>query len=109
MVKIGVNIPEQLRLPFLTTYAPSIVDKVWKTAAKLGYTNTFINVKDGPILDDHVFVNQVAKIPMIDIISFDESGSFGDFHHTQKDNMDIISKETLNAVGQTVLQTIYYE
>lgn len=90
-------------------YAPSIVDKVWKNAAKLGYTNTFINVKDGPVTDDHVFVNLNAKIPMIDIVSFDEKGSFGDFHHTRKDNMDIISKETLNAVGQTVLQTIYYE
>lgn len=90
-------------------YAPSIVDKVWKTAAKLGYSNTFVNVKDGGILDDHVFVNLNAKIPMIDIVSFDESGSFGDFHHTQKDNMRIISKETLSVVGQTLLQVIYYE
>lgn len=90
-------------------YAPSVVDKVWKTAAKLGYTNTFINVRDGAVMDDHVAVNRHAKIPMIDIVSFDESGSFGDFHHTQKDNMSIISKETLNAVGQTVLQVIYYE
>ena len=90
-------------------YAPSIVDKVWKTAAKLGYSNTFVNVKDGNILDDHVFVNLNAKIPMIDIVSYDESGSFGDFHHTQKDNMSVISKETLNAVGQTLLQVIYYE
>lgn len=90
-------------------YAPSVVDKVWKTAAKLGYSNTFVNIKDGGIIDDHVFVNKDAKIPMIDIVSFDESGSFGDFHHTQKDNMTIISKETLNAVGQTLLQVIYYE
>lgn len=84
-------------------YAPSVVDKVWKTAAKLGYTNTFVNEKDGGIIDDHVAVNLHAKIPMIDIISFHDS------HHTQKDNMDIISKETLNAVGQTLLQVIYYE
>jgi glutaminyl-peptide cyclotransferase len=90
-------------------YAPSIVDKVWKTAARLGYSNTFVNVRDGAITDDHVFVNTNAKIPMIDIVSFDESGSFGDFHHTQKDNMSIISKETLNVVGQTLLQVIYYE
>lgn len=84
-------------------YAPSVVDKVWKTAAKLGYTNTFVNEKDGQVMDDHVAVNLHAKIPMIDIISFDNS------HHTQKDNMDIISKETLNAVGQTLLHVIYYE
>jgi glutaminyl-peptide cyclotransferase len=84
-------------------YAPGVVDKVWKTAAKLGYTNTFINVKSGDVIDDHIAVNKHAKIPMIDIISFDDT------HHTRKDNMDNISKETLNAVGQTVLQTIYYE
>lgn len=90
-------------------YAPSVVDKVWKNAARLGFTNTFINVKDGPVTDDHVFVNLNAKIPMIDIVSYHESGSFGDFHHTQKDNLEIISKETLHAVGQTLLQTIYYE
>jgi len=90
-------------------YAPSVVDKVWKTASRLGYSNTFINAKDGPITDDHVFVNINAKIPMIDIVSYDDTGSFGDFHHTQGDNMSIISKQTLNAVGQTILQVIYYE
>lgn len=91
-------------------YAPGVVDKVWKTAAKLGYTNTFINTKDGAITDDHKFVNEIAKIPMVDIVSFGEADvDFGDFHHTQKDNMSIISKETLNAVGQTVLHVIYYE
>ena len=84
-------------------YAPSVVDKVWKTAARLGFTNIFVNEKDGFVIDDHVAVNIHAKIPMIDIISM------GDTHHTRKDNMDNISKETLNAVGQTVLQTIYYE
>lgn len=84
-------------------YAPSVVDKVWKTAARLGYTNTFVNEKYGYVMDDHVAVNMHAKIPMIDIVSFDDS------HHTLKDNMEIISKETLNAVGQTVLQVIYYE
>lgn len=84
-------------------YAPSVVDKVWKTAARLGYTNTFVNEKHGAVIDDHVAVNIHAKIPMIDIVSFDDT------HHTQKDNMDNISKETLNAVGQTVLQVIYYE
>ncbi len=90
-------------------YAASVVDKVWKSAAKLGYSNVFITERDGQMTDDHVFVNVHAKIPMIDIISFDGNGGFGDFHHTRKDNMDIISKETLNAVGQTLLQVIYYE
>jgi hypothetical protein len=32
---------------------------------------------------------------------------FGSFHHTHDDDMDVISKETLKAVGQTVIETIY--
>jgi hypothetical protein len=34
---------------------------------------------------------------------------FGYFHHTHKDNMEIIDKGTLRAVGETVLQMIYQE
>jgi glutaminyl-peptide cyclotransferase len=32
---------------------------------------------------------------------------FGAYHHTHNDNMSIIDKNTLTAVGQTVLQVIY--
>ena len=47
---------------------------------------------------------------MIDIIPTDPTdGTFGSFHHTHDDNMEIISKETLEAVGRTVLQVIYNE
>jgi glutaminyl-peptide cyclotransferase len=91
-------------------YAPSIVNKVWNKASQLGYDRYFIRQDGGTITDDHYFVNEYAKIPMIDIIPTDpEDGSFGDFHHTHKDNMDIISKETLQAVGQTVLTVLYNE
>lgn len=90
-------------------YAPSVVDKIWMTAARLGYAHIFLNVKEGPITDDHRFVNEIAKIPMVNIISYDPSTGFGDFHHTRKDNMEIISKETLGAVGNTLLRVLYYE
>lgn len=90
-------------------YAPSIVDKIWKRASQLGYGHLFINQRIGGITDDHVFVNEIAKIPMANIINFDPTTGFGDFHHTQKDNMGIISTETLGAVGQTLLTVIYYE
>jgi len=91
-------------------YAPGIVDKVWKTASRLGYGHVFINKKAGGITDDHVFVNAFAKIPMINIVHYDQAnGYFGDFHHSRKDNMDIISRETLDAVGTTLLNVLYYE
>lgn len=91
-------------------YAPGIVNKVWSTASRLGFGNIFINKNEGSITDDHVFVNEFAKIPMINIISYDpELGFFGDFHHTRKDNMELISKEKLQAVGHTLLHVIYQE
>ena len=91
-------------------YAASIVNKVWNQGIELGYSNYFVKQPGGQTTDDHVFVNEYAKIPMVDIISFDpKDGGFGDFHHTHKDNMEIISKETLEAVGETVLHVVYYE
>ena len=91
-------------------YAPRIVEKVWSTAARLGYSNFFVTQDAPPITDDHVFVNELGKIPMIDVVHYDvKVGYFGEHHHTTKDNMEIISKETLMAVGSTVMDVIYRE
>jgi glutaminyl-peptide cyclotransferase len=91
-------------------YAPRIVEKVWGTASRLGKSSLFVNQKEAPITDDHRFVNEIGKIPMIDIVHFDPvKGYFGDFHHTQKDNMSLISKESLGATGTVLLNVIYYE
>lgn len=91
-------------------YAPAIVDKVWGTASKLGYTDYFVSTKVASITDDHLFVNQMGKIPMIDIVHYQAGvGFFGDYHHSTKDNLSIISKETLSAVGNTLLNVVYYE
>ncbi|NJM93975.1 MAG: M28 family peptidase [Cytophagales bacterium] len=92
-------------------YAPSVVHKVWQTAAHLGYANYFIAQRVDGIVDDHVFVNRDGKINMVDIVQHDPSSDdfFGEYHHTHRDNLEIISPETLQAVGQTVLQVIYNE
>ncbi len=91
-------------------YAPGIVDKFWKTAGRLGFGHIFINRHEGAITDDHLFVNEYARIPMINIVNYDPiEGFFGDFHHSRKDNLSLISKETLEAVGITLLNVIYYE
>lgn len=92
-------------------YAASIVRKVWNIGQALGFGQYFVEQNSPGITDDHVFVNRDAKIPMIDIIEYDASGNdyFGPYHHTHRDNMQIIDKNTLKAVGQTVLQTVYEE
>lgn len=90
-------------------YAKSIVNKVWKKAKEIGYETYFINEDGGGVTDDHVFVNQIARIPTIDIVPMDEDSSFFPHWHTIGDTMDVIDKSTLKAVGQTVMEVIYNE
>lgn len=90
-------------------YAKNIVQKVWNNAHNLGHGDFFQMRNAGEIIDDHVFVNEIAKIPMIDIIDFSPDYGFGRFHHTHDDSMEIIDRRTLRAVGETVLLTIYQE
>ncbi len=90
-------------------YAPSIVNKVWDQAAALGFNHYFIPQTTSSITDDHYYVNKIGKIPMIDIIEYNTGTGFGDYWHTQDDNMQVIDKNTLKAVGQTLLQVVYGE
>lgn len=92
-------------------YAPMIVRNVWDIASRLGYSNLFIDADGGGLVDDHVPVNDVAKIQMIDIIELrpNDPKTFGAYHHTHQDNMSVIDKNTLKAVGQTVLTVLYQE
>jgi glutaminyl-peptide cyclotransferase len=90
-------------------YGKNIVNKVWNYASELGYSDFFV-MRDSPeIIDDHVFVNRNAGIPMINIVEFSPDFGFGHYHHTHADNMELIDKRPLKAVGQTVLFTIYQE
>lgn len=90
--------------------APSIVKKVWEAARATGYDSYFIDRDGGNIMDDHIPVMNHRKIPSIDIIHYEpNSASFGSYWHTLEDNMNNVSKETLTAVGQTVLYVLYHE
>ena len=91
-------------------FASSVVQKVWAKGNELGYGNYFDNNKMQSITDDHVNVNIFANIPCIDIIQMDPvTGDFGPYHHRHSDNMNIIDKNTLKAVGQTVTAVVYSE
>ena len=96
---------------FSRQYAGNVVEKVWATAKDLGYGRYFVDKTGGAITDDHLPVNKNLNIPSIDIIQLDPNSEtgFGAYWHTLKDRMDNVSKETLNAVGQTVLEVIYKE
>ncbi len=89
--------------------APQVMNKVWKLAANMGYGNYFVMDQTREVIDDHLFVNQLTKTKMIDIINrpkVSETG-FGHYWHTHDDDMDVINKQTLRAVGQTVLAVLY--
>ena len=89
--------------------APQTVDKIWNLAASLGYGNYFDPTPRSGITDDHVFVARGAGIPMVDIISTPNEGDdpFGRHHHRQADNMNVIDKNSLKAVGQTMTAFVY--
>ena len=93
-----------------TYFAPDVINKVWGIGKNLGYGSYFIDEQTGNTTDDHLYVNTIAKIPCIDIVHMNPAtSSYGEHHHTIKDNIDIIDKNTLKAVGQTVLEVLYQE
>jgi len=92
-------------------YAPNILDKVWSTAAKLGYGNYFLPQNGGYITDDHLSVNQHQRAPSINIINLktDTHTGFASHWHTHRDDMRNIDRSSLKAAGQTVMEVIYTE
>lgn len=80
----------------------------WDVANGLGNSEYFrYDDLGAPIDDDHVYVNKMAHIPTFDILAWQANGNFASHWHTTRDNMKIIDKATLHAVGQTLMQVIY--
>lgn len=93
-------------------FAPDVVDKVWNAAKAAGYGSYFPDAVGGMVTDDHVPINENAGIPTIDIIPYYPDcaqSSFGPTWHTVNDTMAHIDKNTLQAVGQTMIQLLYTE
>jgi glutaminyl-peptide cyclotransferase len=92
---------------FSKSYAGDVQTKVWDIANRIGYSDYFRYVQGGTITDDHLVVNEIAKIPCIDIINLQANGGFGTHWHTHNDNINVIDKATLKAVGQTLMHVVY--
>ena len=95
-----------------TRYARSVVDRVWRAAQTVGFGSYFPMREGVSITDDHLPVNRVAKIPCIDIIPYYpdcQQSSFGPTWHTVNDDMAHIDRNTLQAVGQTLVQVLFSE
>ena len=96
---------------FSKRLAGNIVNKVWKKAHDIGVGVYFPKKDGGGVTDDHIPVNNIARIPCIDIIpNYPNSDSgFGPVWHTVNDNFSNIDKMTLKVVGQVMMQVIYNE
>lgn len=90
-------------------YAAEWMRKVWDNAIQLGHSDHFNYQRTEAITDDHLYINRIRRIPTIDIIQYDYNtpSGFGAYWHTHDDNMEVIDKNTLQAVGETVLASVY--
>ena len=78
----------------------AIRNDIWSTAEKLGHGKQFINTEKFSMLDDHTPFLE-AGIPAVDIIDFDYP-----YWHTTQDTPDKVSAESLQAVGDTLLNWV---
>ncbi len=80
--------------------APEVVQRVWQTAARLGYGRVFQARAEQPLIDDHVPLQQ-AGIRAIDVIDFDFP-----YHHTTEDTIDKVSAASLQIVGDVAVALV---
>jgi Zn-dependent M28 family amino/carboxypeptidase len=80
--------------------APRIVEKVWSTARRIG-AKAFVDQRGMPVYDDHVpFLER--GIPVIDLIDMDYPQ-----WHTLADTPDRCAPESLQQVGDVLVEVIY--
>jgi hypothetical protein len=87
--------------PRESSSTPALVDLVWNTAAKLGYSALFVNEAAAAEDDHDSFMKR--GVPAVDVIGdFVNNG----YWHTPQDALDKISPKTLAIVGHVFLESI---
>jgi len=87
-----------LNLYYEKTSQREIQEEIWTIGKELGYEEFFIPSPKYAVIDDHTpFLNQ--GIPAVNIIDFDYQ-----YWHTTSDTLDKVSPDSLEVVGETVLQ-----
>ncbi|MCS6896253.1 MAG: M28 family peptidase [Bacteroidia bacterium] len=89
-------------------YAPRLVETLWQLAQQLGYGQLFPALPTEPIIDDSYYLSARGGIPVVNIIQRDPLGrSFFPEWHTTRDDMSVIHKPTLQAVGELLVAFLY--
>jgi glutaminyl-peptide cyclotransferase len=95
---VGGRTPHFLRE---TSSTPALIDLVWNTAAKLGYSAIFLNDMTSAEDDHDSFLKR--GVPSVDVIGdFVNNG----YWHTPQDALDKISAKTLAIVGHVFLESV---
>ena len=90
-----------LRIKRESDSTKDLVELIWSTAARLGYTDIFVN-ESSPVSDDHdSFLKR--NVPSADVIALDAAA---DYWHTPQDAMDKISPRSIAIVGHVFLESI---
>jgi hypothetical protein len=82
----------------------ALVNDVWGVARDLG-VREFIAITRYEVRDDHLALNDIAKIPTIDVIDFEYPTARGpNYWHTTQDVPENCSALSLAKVGWVVLE-----
>lgn len=85
-------------------HARPLVTQIWDTASRIGVTE-FIRQGRHELRDDHIPLNEIAKIPTCDIIDFDYPRPRApSYWHTEADTLDKCSAVSLAKVGWVVFE-----
>jgi hypothetical protein len=82
------------------SFAPEVVDRVWRTATDLGYGRIFLPGVRNTLTDDHVAL-QKGGIHAIDVVDFNYP-----YWHTTDDTIDKVSAASLQVVGDVALALV---
>lgn len=104
---VGTDQPRFTKEEISMNFAQGLMNRLWNCAAGLGYGGIFVDELSGAILDDHLYVNQILRIPTIDIVQNSPNCSFYPHWHTTGDNLDAINKETIRTVATVSMKVIY--
>jgi glutaminyl-peptide cyclotransferase len=86
-----------------STSTPALVDLMWATAARLGYSEIFLDTSSATEDDHDSFLKR--KIPSMDVLDFDREQDVP-FWHTAEDSLDKISAKSLAITGHVFLETV---
>jgi hypothetical protein len=78
--------------------SPKELTQGYLASAEALQQRPFYRIFDRPMLDDHVPLNQIARIPTLDVIDFEY-----DAWHTADDTMQQISPQSLASIGWVTL------